>query len=271
LGPASIVNVDGFGLAYRRFGRGPNLLLIAGQSQPMSAWPLTWLQALARGHTVTIFDNRGLGLSGDDPSVRLRLTTCAADAAALVKALGIGPVDVLGVSTGGEIALLLAALHPETVSAVVVSGASLGGPETVLGDESVLAALADPHTSIADALSLLFPPGHDEAVRQISADWSEVPQDEVSSEMAARYVEAEDDYLADGRLPALWSTIKVPVLVHNGALDQLIPEVNAWQLGEALPEATVVITPDAGHMAIFQEMETLLPVFEAFFEAARHD
>src|SRR2546429_1380935 len=45
----------------------------------------------------------------------------ADDAAAVVEQLGLGPVDVVGHSDGGNVALLLARDHPQLVRRVVIS------------------------------------------------------------------------------------------------------------------------------------------------------
>lgn len=50
----------------------------------------------------------------------LRLETCADDVAALVRQLGVGPVDLAGYSLGGGVALRCAIQHPDVVRKLVV-------------------------------------------------------------------------------------------------------------------------------------------------------
>src|ERR1700709_1371513 len=67
-GPVRTLAVNGIGIGYRQFGRGPHLLMVAGATARMSLWLPYLLQPLARRFTVTIFDTRGVGYSSDDLS-----------------------------------------------------------------------------------------------------------------------------------------------------------------------------------------------------------
>ena len=51
-----------------------------------------------------------------------RLADCAADAAAVLRELGVAPAVVVGYSMGGAIAQLVARDHPDVVSGLVLSG-----------------------------------------------------------------------------------------------------------------------------------------------------
>src|SRR5581483_7613778 len=75
----------------------------------------------AAGYRVLAIDHRGHGRGlrqlGD-----FRLADCAADAAAVLRQLGVGPALVVGYSMGGAIAQLMVRDHPETVAGLVLSG-----------------------------------------------------------------------------------------------------------------------------------------------------
>jgi 3-oxoadipate enol-lactonase len=73
------------------------------------------------GYRVIAIDHRGHG-RGMRALVPFRLTDCAADAAAVIRTLGLGPVIVYGYSMGGAIAQLVARHHPDVVSGLVLSG-----------------------------------------------------------------------------------------------------------------------------------------------------
>src|SRR3954452_7336200 len=88
LGPIRTVPVGKQPIAFRQFGSGSDLLLIAGQASPMSLWPATTLRHLAQGHRVTIYDNRDLGASSG-PHTAFPLAGLADDAAGLIDALGL--------------------------------------------------------------------------------------------------------------------------------------------------------------------------------------
>lgn len=76
---------------------------------------------IAAGYRVIAIDHRGHG-RGPRPLVPFRLVDCAADAAAVIRTLGLGRVIVYGYSMGGAIAQLLARDHPDVIAALVLSG-----------------------------------------------------------------------------------------------------------------------------------------------------
>src|SRR6476469_1223909 len=49
-------------MAYKTFGRGEPIILISGSGNVMDVWPSHFLNELAKGHQVIIFDNRALGI-----------------------------------------------------------------------------------------------------------------------------------------------------------------------------------------------------------------
>jgi 3-oxoadipate enol-lactonase len=89
--------------------------------------------ALARaGHRVIAIDHRGHGRGLRAPAP-FRLEDCAADAAAVLRALGAAPAVAVGYSLGGTIAQLLARDHRDAISGIVLSGTCqhFREPETV--------------------------------------------------------------------------------------------------------------------------------------------
>ncbi len=76
---------------------------------------------IAAGYRVVAIDHRGHG-RGPRPLVPFRLVDCAADAAAVIRALGIAPCLVYGYSMGGAIGQLIARDHADVVSGLVLSG-----------------------------------------------------------------------------------------------------------------------------------------------------
>ena len=52
--------------------------------------------------------------------------------------------------------------------------------------------------------------------------------------------------------PADLSVIRQPVLVANGESDRMVPTRNSVDLAQRLPDADLVVYPDAGHGGIFQ-------------------
>ena len=102
----------------------PWLLLLHGWTASGDVQFFTAYEALAQHYSFVAVDHRGHG-RGMRTTRRFELEDAAADAAAVVGQLGIGPVITIGYSMGGPISLLLAHRHPQLVRAMVVQATAL--------------------------------------------------------------------------------------------------------------------------------------------------
>ncbi|MGH3492492.1 MAG: alpha/beta fold hydrolase [Sciscionella sp.] len=104
-------------------GSGPPLLLLHGYPQTHAMWR-SIAPRLAEDFTVVAMDLRGYGRSGkppDDPAhTRYAKRTMAADAIAVMAALGFGEFSVVGHDRGGRCAYRMALDHPRVVTRLAV-------------------------------------------------------------------------------------------------------------------------------------------------------
>ncbi len=124
---ATTISVDGHGeLFYRSHvhpqQEGPTVLLLHGWTADADSQFFNAYGALAARYSFVALDHRGHGRGSRLP---FSLEAAADDAAALVRALGVGPVITLGFSMGGPISLLLARRHPELVAGMVVQATAM--------------------------------------------------------------------------------------------------------------------------------------------------
>ena len=129
-------------IAYKTFGRGAPILLISGSGNVMDNWPSHFLNELAKGHKVTIFDNRGVGntTEGINP---FSVKQFANDTLGLMDVLGIQKADVLGFSMGSFVAQQLVITFPEKINRLILYGSSCGGQEGIPQNPRVINALSD--------------------------------------------------------------------------------------------------------------------------------
>lgn len=113
------VSVAGTSLAVQRRGNGPPLLLIHGGGEDADMLGTQADSLAVAGFEVVTYDRRGTGRSGRDDWPGGGADRHADDAAGLLRALTLGPALVVGVSSGGVIALDLAARHRGLVERVV--------------------------------------------------------------------------------------------------------------------------------------------------------
>jgi DNA-binding SARP family transcriptional activator/pimeloyl-ACP methyl ester carboxylesterase len=123
----SYVETGGVNIAYQVVEGGPaDLLMIPGWISHLALdWEepywVRWCERMTAFARLIRFDKRGTGLS-DRPTGVQMLEERMEDAHAVLDAVGVKQVHVLGWSEGGPLAMLLAATHPERVESLVLYG-----------------------------------------------------------------------------------------------------------------------------------------------------
>jgi pimeloyl-ACP methyl ester carboxylesterase len=118
------IDAGGSRLYVETFGSGSPIVFLHGGIHHFDNSFAIQRDAFAPTHTVIGIDQRGHGHSPDDARP-FSYEAMAEDTAAVIRQLGLGPVDVVGHSDGGNVGLRLALAHPELVRRLVISGASL--------------------------------------------------------------------------------------------------------------------------------------------------
>ena len=103
-------------------GNGPPVLFIHGLGWDHSLWNPT-VERLAPHYRVVAVDTRGHGAT-DKPDGPYDMAMFARDTAALVDALGLTDICVIGLSQGGMVAQNLALLRPDLVSSLMLISTS---------------------------------------------------------------------------------------------------------------------------------------------------
>jgi len=125
------VDLGGTELHYLRAGTGEPMLLIQGMSATHLTWGRPFLSPLEQSFDCVVFDNRGMGLSGQ-AELPFTIADLAADTAGLLDALEIERAHIVGISMGGMVAQELALAHPERIRTLTLGATYCGGPEGTL-------------------------------------------------------------------------------------------------------------------------------------------
>ena len=215
---------------------------------------------IAANHEVILFDNAGVGSSeGKTPYMVAEMTE---PCVAFCRALGLKQIHVVGFSLGGMIAQQLALEHPELVGRLILLGTGPRGGEGMTFTELSPDEQADP---VAFLLAAFFSPSQAsqaaglEYVKRLESRNTDrglpVSRDSAVAQVAA--LREWGTIPATGRYATLTS-ITHPTLIVHGNKDIVVTPINAFILAEHLPNAQLIIYPDANHAAYSQYAENFL-------------
>jgi pimeloyl-ACP methyl ester carboxylesterase len=250
---------NGTTYAYRRFGRtGTRPVLFLNHFRGnLDSWDPALVDDVAAEREVILVDTAGTGLStGATPDTAAGL---AKDALAFVDALGLSQIDLLGFSTGGFAAQELVLLRPKLVRRLVLAGTGpRGGRDMHVWADDVWDHAMKDVQGADDILFLVFAQsdvsqaaGNEFVKRIFTREQDRDTTPSLAARDAVRAVVSEWGVPDLGQLSRL-AGITVPTLVANGDNDIMIPTVNSYLLAGHLPDAELVIYPDANHGFLFQ-------------------
>jgi pimeloyl-ACP methyl ester carboxylesterase len=241
-------------IAYATAGSGPPLVIPAlWISHVELEWEFpefrAFISALAETHTVIRYDRLGTGLSDRTATAPAAATPTAAapddvtTLAALVDALGLERVDLLGVSFGAPTAAAYAAHHPERVASLAVFGGFAHGDEIAPRPlrEALVATVRAHWGAGSRVLSDVWLPGANAALRE---RFARLQRAAATAEVAAAALEAV--YTTDVRdlLPA----VTAPAVVIHRRRDRAIPFALGRDLAARLPNARFVALDGELHL-----------------------
>jgi len=225
-------------------GEGDPVLLIMGLGWASPLWHRSRPVLSARYRTIA-FDNRGVGRS-DVPPGPYPIALMAADAAAVLDAAGVENAHLFGVSMGGMIAQEFALTYPKRVRSLILGCTAAGGPTAVQAEPQVLEVLTRRGMSLEEYAGAINPYIYDMGT----------PRERVEEDMLLRRVwwPTPAGQLAQLQGIMAWEAysrlnqIRVPTLVIHGESDQLVPPANARLIAGRIPNAKLVLIPQASHI-----------------------
>ena len=256
-----LMDIDGIAIAYERRGTGPPLLLLTGLGGVGRAWG-PHIDRFADGYTTIVPDHRGTGASAK-PKTGYTIEALSADMAGLVRHSGLGPAHVVGSSTGGAIAQVMALDHPDTVASLTLVS-SWAGPDpyfsnqfamrrSVLLDQGVLA-----YTRCSSLF--LFAPSFAAANPHAVEAWIERASAHPGDpDIMSQRIDMILDHDQRDRL----ATVSVPTLVIVGDEDICTPPFASRELADSIPGALLEVLP-GGHLIYLERPEPFAAVVSSF-------
>ena len=237
--------VNGFLMRYELWGEGQMpLVLLHGLGSSADDWMLQ-LPAFAPHYLCVPLDLRGHGTS-DKPPGRYSVALFAADVAALLDRLKLGPAHVLGISLGGLVAQQLAMDHAAVVRSLVLINTfpGLWPPpvevfNTLLRRRGMLLHPRDMAAAAAEVADALFPSPN----LALLKEWTERRIAANDPDAYFRSTVAVVRFQPGRRL----DRVRCPTLIIAGEADRVVPRVYQERLRYRLPHAQFVSIPDSGH------------------------
>jgi len=270
---------DGGRIHYRDEGNpdGPAVVLIHGSNASLHTWE-PWVALLGDTYRVISLDLPGHGLTGRVPDDDYSSAAYVATVAALADHLGIEQFVLGGNSMGGGVTWQFALAHPERVQALLLVNASglwswreAGPPRgsgsplafRLLGQDWFrgVARYVDPKPLIGQGLRASFydPERVDDAMVQRYSDLALREGSRVATLKRFGALRATGEEPDLGRLAQ-------PTLILWGEHDRLIPPETGERFAAVLPDARLIVYPDAGHIPMEEVAERSAADVRAFLE-----
>lgn len=259
------VTLDGLRTYVRRAGDGPPVVLLHGMAATSDIWWYT-VDALKDDYAVYAPDLPAHGRSAAAPRpYSIAYFTGWLDA--LLDALGLGEVTLIGQSMGGGVGLAYSRAHPARVRRqVMVSPLGLGPAISLRVARHFAAHLADLfsvalHEDERAMLRLLEGPVFAHAsgpARPVIRQMARLNRRQRRWSMWAGFRVLALDFPTEGRRRAFTSGLSglpTPTLIVWGRQDGLLPVTNAARGKAVLPHAEIAILENSAHAPMLEEPE----------------
>jgi len=256
------IHGNGIDIYYERRGSGPRLLYFQGSGQTL-AHSGAMIDGFTKDFDVVAFDQRGLGAT-DIPPAPYEMADYAADAAALLDALGWESCRAVGTSFGGMVAQEFAVTWPERIERLALVCTSPGGkfasyPLHTLADMPPEEARALGATLLDTRFTPEWLADHDDdrAIADMVAGMRNAPADAEVRRGEVAQLDARSRFDALDRL----GNITCPTFIAAGRYDGIAPPENAEAIADGIPNAELRFY-EGGHVFFLQAPQAIPDVLE---------
>jgi len=247
------VQVGSDRIAYRQLGSGTPIVLVNRFRGTLDTWDPAFLDALARKHTVILFELPGVGYSQGTQPESMEQAVASLDGFA--QALGLQTFDLLGWSWGGLLAQAYLIDRPARVGRVVLLATNPPGKNEIPLQPAFLDRALKPVNDLADEEVLFFEPAS-----ALSRDRARESRDRIRARpdvdaripsqpaQFERYFKAAGAFHEDatGRRQKI-TQVELPILVIAGDHDTSTAGQNWFPLIGRMRNAKFVFYSQTGH------------------------
>jgi pimeloyl-ACP methyl ester carboxylesterase len=276
------LEIDNARLHYVDRGAGPVIVMVHGLAGNLRNF-YELINRLSVDHRIVAVDRPGCGYStmrsGEHPGMRAQ----AALIAQFIRKLELGQPTVVGHSMGGALALALAIDHPDCVNALALI-APLSSVQSAPPKALKILRIKSPIVQWIVAWIFSAPIGkliHRESLKAVFAPEPLVESFDTSGggvlgirpwafSAACKDMVAISQELA--AIPPSYSTLTIPVTITYGRKDALLDyETHGKQLAAALPNGSLHLIEDGGHMILVTQPDHTADLIRQFVRQTTHD
>jgi pimeloyl-ACP methyl ester carboxylesterase len=248
-------------------GRGPKIVFLHGLGGSQSTWQVV-LGDLVENYRVVAIDLPGHGASdkSDPAGTDYAVEAIASAVVEAISGLKAGPAIIVGHSLGGAVAMQIALDRPELAAGIVLIN-SAG-----LGDEISTELLGlidrDPGRDTARGLLELF---YEDKRLVLDRGVDEMAQTQLAAgAWPAQQAVAKAAFGEGGQNLAVRERhreVAKPVLIVWGAKDRVIPLSHATESLSSLPDATLKVLPNVGHVPQVEDAPAVATAIDRFVKS----
>lgn len=274
---SQFIEVNGLNIHYKKYGSGePVFILLHGFGASLFSWREV-TEPLAELGTVIAYDRPAFGLTerpmeweGESPysqEVQIQLVI------GLMDALGVEKAILVGNSAGGTISMLTALQYPERVeSLILVDPAVYAGGGAPAWSRSLLKT--PQMNRVGPLIARQIQTRGPELVELAWHDPSKITPDVMEGYQKPLRVENWDKALwyltvssRESGLAERLEELTLPILVITGDDDRIVPTEQSVRLAGELPNASLVVIPQSGHVPHEETPAEFMQAVIQFLEA----
>jgi pimeloyl-ACP methyl ester carboxylesterase len=269
---SKFIEIDGMEVHYRDEGSGMPILLIHGTAASLHTWD-DWTSELTKTHRVIRMDLPAFGLTGPNQSRDYSIKSYTSFINNFITEVKIDSFHLAGNSLGGNIAWNYALEHPKKVQKLVLVDAS--GLPTGKAKPWIFKMANIP---VLNTGFLYYTPKFliQKNIKEVYADDSKITAELLTRyhKMALRegnrqaFVDrAKLDFKQDslttiGQLKSLQN----PTLIIWGEQDEWIPLACGKAMNENIPNSTLEVLKNSGHVPMEENPKESLELIQSFFK-----
>ncbi len=261
--PTQFVQAGGIRFAYRRFGKQGGIPVVFNQhfTGNLDNWDPAVLDGIAQGRELILFNNAGIAsTTGEVPNT---FGETAKYAETFIDALELKQVDILGFSIGGMVAQQITLDRPDLVRKLILVGTAPRNHDAGSGEghitpetQTIFGATYNPPENLWLKVFFTDSEQSQRAGRAFLKRYLSRTKNQdapINGKVAPAQIAAIREWGASkGERFAYLKNIKQPTLVVSGTHDVILYTVNSLSLAQNLPNAKLVLYPDANHGSMYQ-------------------